>query len=551
MKQLKGLLIFCLLLSVLIPIFSVRAQGDAPRDPLWLAADAGNEPGSAPQTQVLTVDEHTLDVTITFSGVWAQIQTGDRQSYTRLWHEEYSSYREPGQPALPGKTFNVLIPPGVQVEVLQLGANSHTVNLTKKSLPSKIIPAQMQASKSEPPPAWTAPDPARYASRSSYPQRWYEVKDTFQMRDYTILPIWINPVRYQPVNGEIELLEKIQLRLTWPKISAESLKSAVKHDSPSFDRLVSQIVINPPPQELLDHTTKSGEGYLIITPDEFVSALTDFVSMKRSQGYIISVKKLSETGSTSSEIQTYIKDFYNTTSPRPTYLLLVGDTNLIPGIAVNSDYFDKYTDLYYGTIDSDFIPEIAIGRLPVRSINDLSVILNKIYLYNEFGYQNWNSQVSFIASCDHFYITEESHNYVIENWTSKLQYPTFFPLIFTLNGGDYLYCNRYDATEVDVINSIDSGRGLITYSGHGSPIAWSETGFLSLTLSDLYLLENDNKYSFVASFACNTNDFGNETYPSVFGETWMLLENKGAIAFLGSADETIWDPDDDFGERIL
>ena len=147
MKQFKGLLIFCLLLSVVMPIFSVRAQADSPGEPLWLAADASNKPGSAPQTQVLSVDEHTLDITITFSGVWAEIQTGDGHSYTRLWHEEYSSYREPGQPALPGKTFNILVPQGAEVKVAQQSYTSHSVNLTKATLPARVIPAQRQASK--------------------------------------------------------------------------------------------------------------------------------------------------------------------------------------------------------------------------------------------------------------------------------------------------------------------------------------------------------------------------------------------------------------------
>jgi len=443
-------------------------------------------------------------------------------------------------------TFNILIPQGAQVEVIQQKASSHSISLPRQGLPSKIIPAQRQASKSEPPPPWTPPDPTRYASLSLQPQRWYEVNDTFQMRDYTILPLWVNPVRYRPANGEIELLESIVLRLTWPESPAPSLDAAVISDSPSFDRLVSQIVINPPPQATLDATTKAGEGYLIITPDEFVEELAPFVTMKEEQGYIVSVKKLSETGSTSDQIQTFIKDFYNTSTPSPTYLLLVGDTNFIPGFEGDADYFDKYTDLYFGTIDNDFIPEIAVGRLPVRTIDNLKTVLSKIYSYNETGYQSWHSQISFIASCDHFYITEESHDHVIENWTLELQYPTSFPLDSTLLGGDYLYCERYAALEPDVINSINNERGIITYSGHGNPIAWVETEFLSIISSDLLLLEDNNKFSFVASFACNTNDFGSTTYSSVFGESWMLLENKGAIAFLGSADETIWDPDDDF-----
>ncbi len=107
-------------------------------------------------------------------------------------------------------------------------------------------------------------------------------------------------------------------------------------DSPSFDRLVSQIVINPPPQATLDATTQSGEGYLIITPDEFETALTDFVSMKQLQGYSVDVTLLSEIpgfdGPADGEdddilaIQNYIKSL----DPSPVYLLLVGDTNFIP-----------------------------------------------------------------------------------------------------------------------------------------------------------------------------------------------------------------------------
>jgi hypothetical protein len=84
MLQFKRFLTFCLLLSVVIPLFTVDAQSEIPREPLWLAADTASEQGSVPQTEVQTVDSHTLDVTIIFSGVWAQLQTGDGQSYTRL-----------------------------------------------------------------------------------------------------------------------------------------------------------------------------------------------------------------------------------------------------------------------------------------------------------------------------------------------------------------------------------------------------------------------------------------------------------------------------------
>ncbi|PKO07994.1 MAG: hypothetical protein CVU40_17615 [Chloroflexi bacterium HGW-Chloroflexi-2] len=559
MLQFKRFLTFCLLLSVVIPLFTVDAQSEIPREPLWLAADTASEQGSVPQTEVQTVDSHTLGVTIIFSGVWAQLQTGDGQSYTRLWHDEYSSYREPGQPALPGVTFNILVPQGAQVEVIQHKSSSHSVSLPRQGLPTKIIPAQRQASKSEPPPPWTPPDPVRYASFSLQPQRWYEVNDTFQMRDYTILPLWINPVRYRPANGEIELLERIELRLTWPENSATSLDAALVSDSPSFDRLVSQIVINPPPQATMD-VTKTGEGYLIVTPNQFYEEILSFSNYKQSQGYFVTVAKLSDIGSSINDIKAYITDAYNNLTPRPTYLLLVGDTMKDPTTyllpATSGLVTGRSTDLYYATMDGngDFVPDIFVGRLPGRTESEITNIVNKIINYSNNSFQDWQINSSFISTCDrlkdsdsdfyHYEIAEFSHNFVIDEHTSLLGYPSYFPLENPISGGDKLYCVTNSATTANVNNSIIAGRGLITYSGHGSIDGWYD-GSIVVTRADIPIIAPIDISSFVASFACYTNDYGNESvsFPAVFGETWMLQENKGSIAFLGSAAPSYWDQD--------
>ncbi|MDO9086270.1 MAG: C25 family cysteine peptidase [Anaerolineaceae bacterium] len=542
MKYIIPILVFSLLVSVLTPVFPVSAKGDSTTGPIWLAATPGISP-TAPKTQVSEIDMQTMDVTFTFSGVWAEVQTSNGQSFTRLWHEDYSSYREPGQPALPGTTFNLLIPGGAQVEVMQRKVGSHVVSLSQKKLPKMILPAQVQGTKSEPPPPWTPPDPHSYASQTATPESWYEIKDTFQLRDYTILPLWINPVRYEAVSGEIELLEKIELRLTWPKLAVDTFNTKPKTDSPSFDRLVSQIVINPP-ELSMDYTkAETGEGYLIIAPDEFVDELASFVQMKEVQGFSVSTTKLSDIDAIYgnhgvSSIQNYIKSLEST----PVYLLLAGDTNLIP--APSGNITNKKTDLYYATMDADFVPDIYVGRIPARSESDVTIMVNKMRDYTNNGYQTWHSNAAFIATCDlkNFPVAEGSHNYVIAANTAPLGFPSYFPILSPPPGGDQLYCISYSATESDIFSSINSKRGLITYSGHGSAISWADFGIMNEEL-DQFLLSND-AFSFVSSFACQTNDFGSTYYQSVFGETWMLLENKGSIAFLGSSADTQWGQDD-------
>ena len=75
-------------------------------------------------------------------------------------------------------------------------------------------------------------------------------------------------------------------------------------------------------------------------------------------------------------------------------------------------------------------------------------------------------------------------------------------------------------------------------------------GVISILVSDIAALSNNNVYSFVSSFACLTNNFGSPTYPVGFGETWMIQPNKGAIGFLGSAANSYWGQDDVLERRL-
>ena len=60
-------------------------------------------------------------------------------------------------------------------------------------------------------------------------------------------------------------------------------------------------------------------------------------------------------------------------------MLLLGDNSSLPAqtaIIQNND--TCFTDFLYGCIDGDLIPDIHVGRLPVETVEEANVAINKI-----------------------------------------------------------------------------------------------------------------------------------------------------------------------------
>nr|MBC8216566.1 T9SS type A sorting domain-containing protein [Candidatus Neomarinimicrobiota bacterium] len=104
--------------------------------------------------------------------------------------------------------------------------------------------------------------------------------------------------------------------------------------------------------------------------------------------------------------------------------------------------------------------------------------------------------------------------------------------------------NHYDPnTEVLFENLLNSGRGIINYTGHGSATAWLSGAYITNTVVND--LQNDFKLPFIHSVACLNGDFISTT---CFAETWLRATNSstgaptGAIAMYASTINQSWAP---------
>ncbi|HDH97391.1 MAG TPA: hypothetical protein ENF73_06670, partial [Proteobacteria bacterium] len=305
-----------------------------------------------------------------------------------------------------------------------------------------------------------------------------------------------------------------------------------------FDRYLKGLILAPGQKEY--YTVPS--TYLVISAPAYVNdeELLSYVADKRRRGFHVVVVSTDETGTTSAQIRSYIKDALNTWDYPPTFVLLVGDTNTIPawtGCGAGT----PDTDLYYAALDGDedycddYFADLFIGRFSVRSTEELHNIVNKSVSFEWLSEVNYEriKKATFLASEDNWEISEGTHDYVIDTYLDPMGYTVF-----------KRYRHTYNATTAEVISDINGGLSMVTYSGHGGSTEWVDGP--PLDQDDVRSLTNVY-YPWVQSYACSTGDY--DYMDECFAETW-IRDDHGAVAFWGSSVSSYCDEDDILERRL-
>ena len=292
----------------------------------------------------------------------------------------------------------------------------------------------------------------------------------------------------------------------------------------------------------------SNTEYLIYTTKDFTGAanlISDFHSNEthnelRLNSEIIYKETLD---SLMTNINSYISDYISYNSDLK-YLLIIGDEfNIEPQFF----YGTATDDLFSSTMVGNYpIPRLITGRIIAENnieaefqiekiknyvMNPVSGIWrNKLLLISDDEYQNNNS------------IREEKYhtyfsNEIFENLSNfipiRTLYGANFPKIQTSDW--YL---QPELTQ-KIINSINSGVGLINYIGHGTHEILSTENILSLS-RDIDLLNTDGQSPIWVVGTCS---FGDYIGKDCFAENLLKTENA-AIAIIsttnGISPESNW-----------
>jgi len=266
---------------------------------------------------------------------------------------------------------------------------------------------------------------------------------------------------------------------------------------------------------------RTGARYIIICPDNFVSAVQPLADWKTKKGVKAIVVPLSITGSSASQIKSYIQNAYNTWDIRPEYILLAGHGSQIP---TSGSYDD-----YYGDMNGTYRMELSVGRFPVTTIDQLNNIINKTISYERTPYIDdplWYLKGTTIVREDYsgYPPTTYPDTYYWEN--ARYCFNQW------LNNG-YVYIDSLSKnrghSSTDIMNAVNDGRAYLIFRGQSTTNWWSPFAFEPNNANNGY------KLPVVVSGTCATMSLSSTNYAGdKFLNAGSVTTPKGAVGFFGT-----------------
>lgn len=442
-----------------------------------------------------------------------------------------------GMPCLPQLTFSVTIPESAYDIICSLD-DSVTDYL---NIQRQIIPYQEDFSAGDTNYQFVfAQNSAFYSSYSSFFEERLTVLSPFRIREKTGINISIFPFRYNPGNGELNIL-------TYARISLKYSVDGGEQDYPIsqvFDDYYSEVFKNYKSNGYTDEIK-----YLIVTPKRFENALTPFVEYKQNLGYTVDVESIAPEDMSAEVVKSVIQARYDIQELRPDYILLVGDSGDLPpaqGDYSGGDEDDPITDVSYVLLEGDDLEVDAfIGRWPVHGEFELHNIIRKT-IYMEMNMKQLEKKALLVSGDDCSWFVPQffwRRSFDVGNENVRVQ--SFIPNGFNceLRWQPYLQTVR---------NKMAWNPLVFVYSGHGSI---SSMGTLYCDdnedsyIRDATINEFDNQtYPMVFSFACKTGNFAGAG--NCIGESW-IRSTKGGATYVGSSVNTLCSSDKVLEEGIL
>jgi hypothetical protein len=265
--------------------------------------------------------------------------------------------------------------------------------------------------------------------------------------------------------------------------------------------------------------------------------------LREAQGFsvaLIDVEDLYDEFSFGMKTPQALRDFLSRArsswTKAPRFVLLVGDAtfdprnylglgnyDFVPTKLIDTAYLETASDDWFVDFDGDGLPEMAVGRLPVRTAQEAMKMVSKIVGYEQGTGGGHN--VLLVADMNDDVFDFEAAATSLEG---LLPAQLTVQEIFRSRFGDD------DQVHATLLQDMNQGALLVNYVGHGSIEVWRGSYFNSDYAEGL---TNGVGLSFFVDMTC-LNGFFHDVYTESLAEALMKAEGGGAVGVWASSGLT-------------
>lgn len=437
---------------------------------------------------------------------------------------------EEGAPALPHAARSVIIPGGA-------GWTARVLAETHRDLPLAVAPSKGNLSRRVDPASVPFRFGAPYDAPGFYPGTLADVGTPYRLRDFTGLTVTFRPFQYEASSGTLRVVDTMTVELTPAgPLPVDGSARAARPIVRAFDAIYAAHFLNYAGRGPTAYPALDEEGeILVIAHDPWVANLARYADHKSGLGFTVEIVPVSTIGNTAAQIKSYIKSVYDARDLA--FVLLVGDAEEVATTIRKVGGENGACDACFGKVaGADDYPDVLVGRFSASSGAEVDTQVDRTETYETLPatLATWFKRGVGLASDEGAGQGDEGqsdkqHQDEIRSW---------------LLGDGYTLVDRiYDpgASDVQVANALNDGRGVVNYTGHGSATSWGTSGF---NVGDVDALVNDDRLPFVFSVACNNGEFHH--FGTCFAEAWLRAQHDGAptgaIAAYMSSVSQYWAP---------
>ncbi len=300
------------------------------------------------------------------------------------------------------------------------------------------------------------------------------------------------------------------------------------------DAVPAPRVESPSPSSLRSASNQA--DYLLVAPRAFLAAAEPLVEHRRDQGLTaraVAFEEIAEVFGhgqpTAEAIRSFLAFAYHSWArPSPRYVLLVGDSSYdprhfmagsgpspLPALWTKTSYLWTASDPLLAAVNGeDALPDLAIGRLPAATADEVLVLVDKLVAWEDSG-QGFTGPATLVAD----------NPDAAGDFEADAQ---DIAASFLRGRSEVLRLGELGAeTRPRIQGALDSGLSFLSYVGHGGAAVWaSENVWNSWDAASLLA---QSRQPLLVTLNCLNGYFVAPAFDSLT-ESLVKAEGRGAIA---------------------